>query len=77
MAPLVDLSGVNIAEEKSFALKWVDEAFQNRALSEEGPDDEDLVNKVNPPPIMNHKETRSLKSIVKGSKLNQTQKIVQ
>lgn len=28
MAPLVDLSGVNIDEEKSFTLKWVDEASQ-------------------------------------------------
>jgi hypothetical protein len=72
MAPLVDLSGVNIAEEKSFALVWVDEAnATKRPLAEEGPDEEDLVNKVNPPPIMNHKETRLLKSIVKGSKLNQ------
>lgn len=72
MAPLVDLSCINIDEEKSFAIKWVDETAQNRPLSEEGPDDEDLINKINPPAIMNHKESRLLKSIVKGSRLNQT-----
>jgi hypothetical protein len=37
-------------------------------LAEEGPDDEDLINKINPPMIMNHRENRQLKSIVKGSK---------
>jgi len=59
MAPLVDLSCVNIDEEKNFTLKWVDEASQKkRHLAEEGPDEEDLVNLVNPPPIMNHKENR-------------------
>jgi hypothetical protein len=56
MAPLVDLSGVNIDEDKNYTLKWVDETTVNkRPLAEEGPDDEDLVNKINPPPIMNHK----------------------
>lgn len=50
MAPLVDLSQVNIDEMKSFALKWVDEAHA-KPLAEEGPDEEDLVNKVNPAPI--------------------------
>jgi hypothetical protein len=57
MAPLVDLTGVNIDEEKNFTLKWVDEgALLKRPLAEEGPDEEDLVNKINPPPIMNHRE---------------------
>lgn len=57
MAPLVDLSGVNIDEEKNFTLKWVDETVVNkRPLAEENLDEDDLVNLVNPPPIMNHKE---------------------
>ena len=55
MAPLVDLSCVNIDEEKSFTIRWVDETSK-RPLSEEGPDEEDLINKINPPPIMNHRE---------------------
>jgi hypothetical protein len=46
-------------------------------LAEEGPDDEDLVNKINPPPIMHHRENRLVKSIVKGSKLNLSQKVGQ
>lgn len=54
MAPLVDLSGVNIDEEKNFKLKWVDEA-NKRPLAEENLDEEDLVNLVNPPPIQNHR----------------------
>lgn len=57
MAPLVDLNTVNIEEPRSFALKWVDEA-KVRPLAEEGPDEEDLVNKVNPSPIKLHKENR-------------------
>jgi len=51
-------------------LKWTDLAA-NRPLCEEGPDEEDLVNLVNPPKIMNHRESRQVKSIAKGSKLNQ------
>ncbi len=54
MAPLVDLSGINIDEDKLNTLKWVDEASK-KPLAEEGPDDEDLVNKVNPPPITLHR----------------------
>lgn len=57
MAPLVDLSGVNIDEYKNFTLKWVDETVVNKKpLAEENLDEDDLVNKINPPPIMNHKE---------------------
>lgn len=41
-----------------------------RPLAEEGPDEEDLVNLVNPPKIMHHRENRTVKSIAKGSKLN-------
>ena len=70
MAPLVDLSQVNIEEGRVFTLKWVDES-QIRPLAEEGADDDDLINKINPPPIKLHKENRSLKSNLKGSKLNQ------
>lgn len=54
MAPLVDLSQVNIEEGKDFNLKWVDETV-NQPLAEEGPDDEDLINLVNPPAITNHR----------------------
>ena len=76
MAPLVDLRDVNIEEDKNFTLQWVDELGQlKRPLSEEGPDEEDLINKINPPPIMNHRENRQVKSIVKGSKLNLSQKV--
>lgn len=55
MAPLVDLSGINIEEDKLFALKWVDQAF-TKPLAEENLDEDDLINLHNPPPIMNHKE---------------------
>jgi len=55
MAPLVDLSLVNLDEGKSFLLKWVDEA-SNRPLAEESADEDDLVNKINPPMIMNHRD---------------------
>ena len=48
---------MNIEDEKNFTLKWADEAY-NRPLSEEGPDEEDLINLVNPPRIMNHRENR-------------------
>lgn len=74
MAPLVDLSGINIEEDKLFKLKWTDQSGIQRPLAEEGPDEEDLVNKFNPPPIMNHRENRNCRSIVKGSRLNLAQK---
>jgi hypothetical protein len=41
-----------------------------RPLAEEGPDEEDLINLINPPKIMLHYENREIKSIAKGSKLN-------
>lgn len=68
MAPLVDLSGVNIDEEKNFTLKWADELPQRRSLAEENLDEDDLVNLVNPAPIKSHREKRSVKPIVKGSR---------
>ena len=71
MAPLVDLSQVNIDEGKSFALKWVDQTAMSRPLAEESADDDDLVNKINPPKVMNHKEHRNVKPIIKGSKAAQ------
>lgn len=50
MAPLVDLSQVNTNDGmQSQTIKWRDE--NKGTLSEEGPDEEDLVNLVNPPPI--------------------------
>ena len=73
MAPLVDLSGVNMDEEKSYQLKWVDEAY-SRPLAEENLDEDDLINLQNPPAINSHRETRQLKSGLKGSRLNLTQK---
>lgn len=48
MAPLVDLSVINIEEDKNFTLKWSDEAY-SRPLAEENLDEDDLVNLVNPP----------------------------
>jgi len=45
MAPLVDLSGINIEEDKNFTLRWVDEAHQGRRpLAEENADEDDLIN---------------------------------
>jgi hypothetical protein len=41
-----------------------------RPLAEEGPDEEDLINLVDPPKIMHHYNKRVVKSISKGSKLN-------
>lgn len=58
MAPLIDLSQVNLDEGKSNLIVWVDEHKQPRPLAEEGPDEEDLINKMNPPPIRNHRENR-------------------
>lgn len=47
MAPLIDLSGIIVDDYKQNALKWVDLDL-NKDLAEEGPDDEDLINLVNP-----------------------------
>lgn len=46
MAPLVDLSGVNIEEDKTFTLRWVDELNgpQRKPLAEENADEDDLIN---------------------------------
>ncbi len=66
MAPLVDLSLVNI-EGKTFQLKWVDESHQ-QPLASEGPDEEDLINLINPPKQMNHKLNKQVRSAIKGSK---------
>lgn len=49
MAPLIDLSNIVVDDYKQNALRWVDE-HHNRDLAEEGPDDEDLINLVNPDP---------------------------
>ena len=59
---------MNIDEDKNFTLKWVDESVKQRPLAEEGPDEEDLVNLINPTPIMNHKQQRNFRPIVKGSR---------
>jgi hypothetical protein len=67
MAPLCDLSQVNIQDEKDFKLKWTDQAGL-KPLTEENADEDDLVNLQNPPPIMNHRQQRMVKPIVKGSK---------
>ena len=53
MAPLADLNGYD--EKSSYTLKWVDEKFK-KPLTEENLDEDDLVNKLNPPPITNHRE---------------------
>ncbi len=57
MAPLDDLSRVNMDEPRVVSMKWTDEAL-NRPLQEEGRDEDDLINLVNPPPIKNHREQR-------------------
>jgi hypothetical protein len=71
MAPLADLNigGPGAFEEKtSFTLKWVDEKLK-KSLTEENLDEDDLVNNVNPAPIMHHREShRLIKPIVKGSR---------
>jgi hypothetical protein len=55
MAPLCDLSNVNINEPRSFKLVWSDENHSGpRPLAEEGPDETDLVNLVNPAKVMTH-----------------------
>lgn len=69
MAPLCDLSQINIQEEKEFRLKWTDQAM-NKPLAEENRDEDDLVNLQNPPMIMNHRQQIQVKPIVKGSKAN-------
>lgn len=70
MAPLADLNITNGFEEKTtFTLQWMDEK-NKKPLTEENLDDDDLINKVNPPPITSHREThRQVKPIVKGSRL--------
>lgn len=69
MAPLDDLSRVNIDEPRIVSMKWTDEAGV-RPLQEEGRDEDDLVNLVNPPPIRHHREQRQTQSIIKGSRQN-------
>ena len=69
MAPLAELNFGPGQEEKTFyTLKWIDEKFK-KPLTEENLDEDDLINKMNPPPIVNHKENhRHVKPIVKGSR---------
>ena len=69
-APLAELNIANGFEDKaSYTLKWIDEKFK-KPLTEENLDEDDLVNLVNPPPIMNHREHhRLVKPIVKGSRM--------
>jgi len=72
MAPFADLNiGKGPVEEKqSYTLKWADEGKQKRPLTEENLDEDDLVNKHNPAPIMHHREYhRQVKPIVKGSRV--------
>jgi hypothetical protein len=72
MAPLADLNGQE--EKTQFTLKWVDEKMR-KPLTEENLDEDDLVNKFNPPPITNHREThRSVKPITKGSRHKHSQR---
>jgi hypothetical protein len=54
MAPLADLNGYD--EKNSYTLKWVDEKLK-KPLTEENLDEDDLINKLNPPPITNHRES--------------------
>lgn len=70
MAPLADLKfGPDMDDKTNFTLKWVDEKLK-KPLTEENLDEDDLINKFNPPPIMHHREThRQVKPIVKGSRL--------
>ena len=69
MAPLADLNiGPGATEKEAYTLKWVDEKLK-KPLTEENLDEDDLVNKVNPAPIMHHREPhRLVKPIVKGSR---------
>jgi hypothetical protein len=53
-------------------MKWTDEAL-SRPLQEEGRDEDDLINLVNPPPIKNHREQRQIQPIIKGSRQNHKQ----
>ena len=72
MAPFADLNlGKGPIEEKqNYTLKWADEGKMKRPLTEENLDEDDLVNKHNPPPIMHHRENhRQVKPIVKGSRI--------
>jgi hypothetical protein len=58
MAPLAELNITNGFEEKAvYTLKWIDEKQKGRPLTEENLDEDDLVNKFNPPPITTHRET--------------------
>ena len=67
MAPLCDLSGINIDEDKSYTIRWTDQAGV-RPLEEENRDEDDLVNLNNPAPIMNHRQFRQTKSNIKGTR---------
>ncbi len=53
MAPLADLT--NLPTEKTTRLQWVDQKGLG-ALAVENLDEDDLVNKLNPPRIQNHKK---------------------
>ena len=70
MAPLADLNLANGMDEKtSYTLKWVDEKLK-KPLTEENLDEDDLVNKMNPPPITLHRQDlKHVKPIVKGSRV--------
>jgi hypothetical protein len=69
MAPLAELNiGPGTTEKESYTLKWIDDKLK-KPLTEENLDEDDLINKINPAPIMHHREThRQIKPIVKGSR---------
>jgi protein-tyrosine phosphatase len=75
MAPLAELNfGPGMEDKATFTLKWIDEKFK-KPLTEENLDEDDLVNKVNPAPIMHHRENhRQVKPIVKGSRQRNQQR---
>ena len=68
MAPLVDLSGVNLAEDKNFKIRWTDLTKPGAPLAIENEDEKDLVNLQNPSAITRHKEPNHAKSAIKGSR---------
>lgn len=67
MGPLVDISNIDINKPKPNTIGWRDEKTKI-PLTEEGPDEEDLINLQNPEPIKSHRMAHNIRPAVKGGK---------
>lgn len=56
MGPLIDLTLVDLNLPRKETLKWIDIEHNGEILARENEDMDDLVNILNPKPIINHRK---------------------